>query len=620
MVFPYANRAAVASLPALALAAKPATVKEVIEDFSKQCPHESLLESVQLIKGRTIRVVFASVEVMEDIVSGGLTFRHHPITFKTPSVYKWVTLLDLPYGTPEGEIKTALSKFGQVAHVRSETYMGLYTGTKFVKIEVKTAIPSRIAVAGHPCSVFYRGQIRSCFRCGNTGHEARKCPQKTPAASGPTVTTTVVPPAARSETTMSTTPPSSPRTFAGVVSGQTPSTETDVQTLGSVPSETLPLPTSPIRGLTQDPPGMDTEVHSQKRPLSPASESEGTDTIANERTRPRLEEQPPTGPTILDPGIRDRSPLRTAATGTDSTSDSSGKSLTSNASVSDLPAAQLAFPEEPLVPLGPSLDRRPLSTRYREYCSTAPEYTAVEAEELVLSILETERQLESPSEYDQEALKLEQDYDHLQLDRIIAVTVCATIDENDPKFVILEQALTDADEALASFAAAYPEVVRAAAEMYGEIPSVNEPALTDIASQSSVTPSSSLVIPDGQPSRTPTVNPSTDATPLPPGEGETDSTETSTNAGSLKTHRRSGKKTHSETELASCVRHRTAPALPGARKKQQPPPDSPYTPLVTDSGYLVTHTSSSTLPTRPQRPDTGAAGAISPSPSSDSHP
>ena len=44
-------------------------------------------------------------------------------------------------------------------------------------------------------------------------------------------------------------------------------------------------------------------------------------------------------------------------------------------------------------------------------------------------MLEVERQLESPTLCDnQEALELEQDYDHLQLDRIIAVTACETLD------------------------------------------------------------------------------------------------------------------------------------------------------------------------------------------------
>ena len=92
----------------------------------------------------------------------------------------------------------------------------------------------------------------------------------------------------------------------------------------------------------------------------------------------------------------------------------------------------------------------------------------MEAEELVLSMLEVERQLESPTLCDnQEALELEQDYDHLQLDRIIAFTASETIDENDPKFAILDQALTEADEALATFEAAYPEVALAASKCFG---------------------------------------------------------------------------------------------------------------------------------------------------------
>ena len=144
MVVPYSNRAVVASLPTLALASKPATVKEVIADLAQQCPHESVLECVQLIKGRTLRIVFPSSDILEDMMTGGLTFRSHPIVFKTPSVYKWVTLMDLPYGIPEGEIKTALSKFGQPSHVKSESYMGLYTGTRLVKIEIKKAIQSRV--------------------------------------------------------------------------------------------------------------------------------------------------------------------------------------------------------------------------------------------------------------------------------------------------------------------------------------------------------------------------------------------------------------------------------------------------------------------------------------------
>ena len=625
MVFPYANRAAVASLPALALAAKPATVKEVIEDFSKQCPHDSVLESVQLIKGRTLRVVFASAEVMEDIVSGGLTFRDHPITLKTPLVYKWVTLLDLPYGIPESEIKTVLSKFGQVAHIRAESYMGLYTGTRHVKMEIKTAIPSRVVVAGHPCTVFYRGQIRSCFRCGHIGHEAKKCPQKTPAVSRPTVTTSVVPPAAPSETNMSTTPPTSPRSFACVVSGQVEPTDTGTLPSTSIspfPKEVLLLPLGPVDvtalAIANDPPGMDTDVQSQKRPLSPVSGSEETDT--SERTRPRLEEQPPTEPTLLDPSVRDRSPLRSTAKGNGSTSDSSGKSSASNASVTDPSAAQPTTQVEPTLQSTRPLDRRPLSTRFREYCAAAPEYTAEEADDLVEAMSVVEHQLASPTPYEnQEEIVLQQEYDHLKLDCTIAENACDALEKGDPHLNVIGPIYDDACAALVTFAAAHPQIAKAAEELYGDSTPANE---TD---QSRVHPSDSPAIPDGQPTKPRTEGPSTTTTPSPqgiPGEVEPTSTESSLNAGSLNTRRRSrhkSDKTHPQTELASCLRQRTAPALPGVRKPSQSSqqlPDSPYTPLVTESGYLVTNTPSSTSPNRPQRPDTGAAGTISSSPSS----
>ena len=138
----------------------------------------------------------------------------------------------------------------------------------------------------------------------------------------------------------------------------------------------------------------------------------------------------------------------------------------------------------------------------------------------------------------------------------------------------------------------------------------------------------SPAIPDGQPPRPRAENPSPVDIPSPllfPTGESTDSAATTTKSGPLKTHRRSRHKSKSPTGLASCVHRRTTPALPGVRKKtsrgqHQPPPDSPYTPLVTDSGYLVTDAPRVTSHTRPKRPDTGAAGALSPSPPTDPHP
>ena len=501
MVVPFSNRAAVATLPALALAKGPATVKEVIDDLAKQCePYRSVFECVQLVRGRTLRIHFPSADVMEDITSGGLTFRGHPLAFSTTSVFKWVSILDLPYGTPDGEISSVLSKHGQVVTIRSEVYNGLYTGTRVVKMTVKSAIPSRVTIAGHVCTVFYRGQVRSCFRCGASGHEAKKCPRKSSTQSDdprPVVSHQVEPPEVLSQD-MLTTPPSSPRSFSNVVSGKVP------PTVIATPS---PRPISPVTipGST-NPPGMETDVPSTKRPYSPVSDSEWTDTDEGERTRPRLEEKLPesvvdipvttmdppstqyghtsvtesegtdsdeTGrprsrrdkklPKVAEDPHRDRSPLRTNESGIDSSSDSSGKSPTFKAPVDVPPAVQPVVTVEPLCPPTRTLDRRLLSTRLKEYCPGAPEYSKEQTEEVISASLEIERLLEFGLETDRENTELLIAYDHLKLDYSVAISVynsaCDDDSVDDVRIEELNQIMDDSSVAITNFEAANPQLM-----------------------------------------------------------------------------------------------------------------------------------------------------------------
>ena len=131
--------------------------------------------------------------------------------------------------------------------------MGFYTGTRLVKMSVKTVIPSHI-IAGHTCTVFYHSQVRLCFHCGVSGHEAKKCPQRPSSSTGgnkPSNESSVPTPnpptdqAPQAGTTpphpsscpitddtvpeeMTTTPPTSPRTFANVVASFEPSSSTAV--------------------------------------------------------------------------------------------------------------------------------------------------------------------------------------------------------------------------------------------------------------------------------------------------------------------------------------------------------------------------------------------------------
>ena len=431
MVVPYANRAGVATLPALALASKPASVKEVIEDFAKQCPHESVLECVQLIKGRTLRVIFSSANVMEDITTGGLTFRNHPVQFKTPSVSKMVTLVDLPYGISDGEIKTVLSKFGQIAYIRAETYMNLYTGTRLIKMDIKTAIPSRVTIAGHLCTIFYRGQVRSCFKCGLAGHEAKTCPRRQTAQPGDSVLPSQEGPPSRHGERMSTTPPSSPRTFAEVVASprvaQPPSVHTSPVVRvdsGSQPEgsgEVIP----PKVDTTAKPPPIrrvPMPVETVERDRSPLTTSSSQSVSSGEVSppKPTATTDPPRPPSE-ERGERDRSPLR---------------------------------PRRPRAPL----DRRPVSTRTRELRDKDNSLSEEEAATEMDRIERVEQQLNAKKQKRREVAALTLQHSQLILDYAFASQAYMAKQSSNEDTTEIADFLVYAKEALDTFVTEHPHM------------------------------------------------------------------------------------------------------------------------------------------------------------------
>ena len=78
----------------------------------------------------------------------------------------------LPYASE------ALGPYGNIRLVKSEIYCNIYTGVRQVLMEVRKDIPTRIHIVGHWCFVHYRGQKRTCFQCGEEGHQKDKCPRR----------------------------------------------------------------------------------------------------------------------------------------------------------------------------------------------------------------------------------------------------------------------------------------------------------------------------------------------------------------------------------------------------------------------------------------------------------
>ena len=81
-------------------------------------------------------------------------------------------------------------------------------------------------------------------------------------------------------------------------------------------------------------------------------------------------------------------------------------------------------------------------------------------------MLVVEHQLASPTRYDnQEEIELQQLYNHLKLDCTFAENACDALDKSDPHLNVLGPIYDDALEALVTFEADYPEIVRAADEL-----------------------------------------------------------------------------------------------------------------------------------------------------------
>ena len=86
-----------------------------------------------------------------------------------------------PFEAQDADIRSVLSKFGQIKGLRYQSFPGysnVKIGSRIVRIVVEREIPSRQAIRGYPCPVWYKGQPIRCNICREVGHLAASFPDK----------------------------------------------------------------------------------------------------------------------------------------------------------------------------------------------------------------------------------------------------------------------------------------------------------------------------------------------------------------------------------------------------------------------------------------------------------
>lgn len=173
--------------PATLLVCLPFDLVEVInrKEFLDRLSAKSLIQDIACVQNMpngVYRVTCKTQSCYNWLSINGLSIRGEQctITEAQPS-HTFVRLFNCPFEVSHDVVAAAFSKYGKVVHVRYEfdqEFPDLATGTRSIKLLLKSSIPSRIFVKRYPCNVWYRGQPKTCRICNAGDHEAPTCPLK----------------------------------------------------------------------------------------------------------------------------------------------------------------------------------------------------------------------------------------------------------------------------------------------------------------------------------------------------------------------------------------------------------------------------------------------------------
>ena len=88
-----------------------------------------------------------------------------------------------PVGLQNSKLCAALGQFGRIVgspQQKKVFFEGLEicTGTRVLSLVLRSPVPSTVTVGQLKLRVWHRGQQQTCWRCNNSGHEAKACPNR----------------------------------------------------------------------------------------------------------------------------------------------------------------------------------------------------------------------------------------------------------------------------------------------------------------------------------------------------------------------------------------------------------------------------------------------------------
>lgn len=154
------------------------SVFDILKDKGVNPEHDLL--AVQELPSRLWDVTFKSMELRRKFWPALSVGKGYAVTTYAHST-TLVTVLHVPYELNDNVVRHVLSRYGRVVCGRFLTcsdYPNVFNGIRQYKVDLRSDIPSSLLLGGRNCWVRYRGQPRTCLKCGDSGHEAKECDQR----------------------------------------------------------------------------------------------------------------------------------------------------------------------------------------------------------------------------------------------------------------------------------------------------------------------------------------------------------------------------------------------------------------------------------------------------------